>query len=127
MIFVQIFKFYMKSAWDGDYSQILLVLYAWVAVVARNAIYPQEARSWYEGISDGSKSVRIPFTAGHFVMVMKIISNTFHQRQKGSSESADLARHVFFNWLRCELYNITYALAFVGTDAFVRDSYLLPR
>jgi hypothetical protein len=96
-------------------------------VVARNAMYPQEARSWYDGISDGTKSVRIPFTSGHFVIVMKIISNTFHQRQKSSSASADYLRHVFFNWLRCELYNITYALAFVGPDAFVRDSYMLPK
>lgn len=100
-------------------AQIILIIYTWIFVVVRNAVFPREVRNWYGGIYDTSKTVRFPFSASIFMKTMKVFAN-----KRAFKERSDL-RNIVFDLFRCNFCDVVFHLAFDGPEAFVRDDYAL--
>ena len=100
-----------------------LVLYVWVFVVLRSAVYPQTVYSWYTGMID-FKLDSLPFALDFalFARIVKIVVNkaSFHERS--------LFRNSVFDFLRCEFMIILRAFYYMwhhGPLALLKDSSLL--
>ena len=100
-------------------AQVILIIYTWIFVVVRNAIFPAEVRNWYAGLYDVSKSVQFPFSASIFLKTMKIFANKRNFIERSTK------RNIIYDLFRCNFCDIVMNLAIIGPEAFVRDDYAL--
>ena len=101
----------------NNHAQVCLVIYTWLFIIIRNALFPKQVSSWYAGVYDPSKTVSLPFTAAYFIKTMKIFANKQAHHERSS------LRNAIFDWMRCEIPDIFTALVFGGVQAF--DSHLI--